>query len=715
MGRFTQLLVPLHGEAKEKPLVAFDCETVGKQNRFVLGVISTDRGEERFTDPQAMLDRLTDETNLPNHVFATQLGFDAFVLFQATAGDRRMPKDFSSFDNGSKLIWVKRMIAESERNEAGRSKAKKRRYVTLLDSLNVFPGGVESMGDILQKVSVTYRKRGLVNLADRYNVKKLPSPGCECAPSNPDHDGCKSWLGKLSWDQMSSQQRETTFTYCALDAKVTRLFMEWFQGEIVKLGASLRMTAASTAMDLFRRRYMKQESQVIPQPHWTALVDSRLSYYGGRTEDFVKGTIGPVWDYDVASMYPSSMLEIEFPYPSPERFTRIDHPHEKCLQREGFSRVTVTVPAMDIPPLPFRQGPKLLFPTGTLLGVWTNLELRYAISQGCVVNDIEWSYFTDKTFNPFSGYVTDLYNKRLSYAYPSDCSEADCRYHVHKHLSGKCSSALATEEVIKLFLNSLYGKFAQSFLTEEESKELGVKSKKGGGTFKHLEDATEEEILFTGQNFPEYLIEGYVIDKAVPKLKAFMNPILSSYVTARARVKLHEFFMLSVKEGAKVLYTDTDSLYVTKPLSFAVEEKILGKLQVGKEWCRMTILGPKSKMLVDTKGKAHYTAKGVPGKSFLFTEGLKTKRTKPRAELFASLETEAYPTVKYSRFLRFKESMARGRLPNEIVEMSKTFDPFEFPKRRIIGKPSLKDLTRGHYETEPWEVQDGIIVKEAEA
>lgn len=721
-GRFVQLLLPLRGSVITKPIISFDCETYGKENKFVLGVISTENGEERFTDPLAMLEALTTEENRGHHIFATQLAFDAFVLFQATSGNRRMPKDFSGFDNGSKLIWIKRLIRDEARLTQQKEKGKRRKeYVTLLDSLNIFPAGVEQMGEILQRVSKTYHKaaqknndRSLERLAIRYDVRKLPSPGCQCdINTNPDHEYCKSWLGKLTWQEMTEEQKEITFEYCALDAKVTRLFMEWFQNEINKLGANLKMTAASTAMDLFRRQYMRQDNIVIPQPHWTCLVESRLSYYGGRTEDLVKGTVGPIWDYDVASMYPSSMLEVRFPYPSPERFTRVEEPHPDCLEREGFSRVKLKVPYSHIPPLPYRHGPKLLFPWGELEAVWTNLEIRYALSQGCKLQELKWSYFTEKTFNPFESYVTDLYGKRLEYAYPNDCDSPTCQYHTANKPSAKCISSLAVEEVIKLFLNGLYGKFAQNFLTEEEAEELGVKTKKGGGTFKRIEDANEEELLFTGQNFPHYLIEGYAIDKAVPKLKAFMNPILSSYVTSQARIKLHQFFMMGLEEKAELLYTDTDSLISTKPLSFAVEEKLLGKLQVGKQWKQITILGPKSKLLVGLNGKKHYTAKGVPGKSFLYTEGLQTKRIKPRAELFDSLDTEQKPKVTYNRFLKFKESMARGRLPNEVVEIAKTFDPFEFPKRKIIGKPSLKDLVTKKFDTVPWQIKDGMIVNEA--
>jgi hypothetical protein len=417
-----------------------------------------------------------------------------------------------------------------------------------------------------------------------------------------------------------------------------------------------------------------------------------------------------VWDYDVASMYPASMTEIQFPYPSPECFTKQYSPPISCLEREGFTKCIVRVPKTHIPPLPYRSGPKLLFPWGTLQGVWTNLELRYALSVGCTIEKLHWSYTAHKTFNPFSGYVGDLYLKRLLYAYPRDCEDLSCKHHAHSIVEAKCSSAFATEEVIKLFLNGLYGKFAQNFLTETEATELGVKAKKGGGIFKPITEASMEEILYTGQEYPDYLYRGYVIDKATPKLKRFMNPILSAYVTARARVKLHEFISLSEKEGAQVLYTDTDSLYTAAPISFATREKILGKLQVGKEWRSILIVGPKSKRLESLKGDFVNTAKGVPGKSFLVEDKttMRSRKVKPRDDLFGSMEDNQLRT-EYSRFMRMKEALRRGLLPNEIVPMVKEFNPFEFPKRRIIGKPQIRDLLYGKYQTEPWEIDSETL------
>lgn len=687
-------LTTLKGAPLPKLVVGFDCETYGTQNKFQFGYVSSIDGDDYYDDPREMLDTLGGYRYQGQLIYATNLAFDAFALFQAVAGPRQIPSGWEAFDNGSKLIWVKNRIRKEKSAATGNMT---KRYQTLLDSLNLFPIGVYNLGEILQKVSRMYAKPGPLQdlkLARYYDERKLSMP---------------AWIGKKQLHQLSTEELAAGKEYCAADARTTRKFMEWANGEIRKLGAKVKVTGASTAMDLFRRQYL---ANPIPQPRWECLVDSRFSYYGGRTEDFVKGTVGPIWDADVTAMYPASMVEIAFPYPSPERFVKRTSPHPSCLEHEGFASVRIRVPRMHIPPLPFKLKGKLLFPYGTLEGVWTHLELRHAISVGCVLEELKWSYWCEQTFNPFTEYVTDLIGKRLSYLCPDSCPKYQLSGVHCYEVGAKCDDSIATEEVIKLFLNGLYGKFAQNFLTEEEAAALDIITKHGGGTFKHISEATEEEIAYTSRYHADYLVEGWVVNAAIPKLKAFMNPILSSYVTARARVKLHEFFLMAESEGARVLYCDTDSIYTDKPLSFTVPGKELGKLQSGKRYKEILVVGPKAKRLLTEDGKVVVTFKGVPAKSFNMADPFDLDSftpNKPREETFSGMESGKIATPKFTRFMKVREAFARDKQPNEMVEVAKEFNPFEFPKRRFIGIPkdhstAVRALLSREFRSVPWEI-----------
>lgn len=687
-GLCQQYLTPLRGKATHKPVIAFDVETHGTKNRFVLGCISHADRNEIYHNAREMLEALGNPRNISSLIYATNLHFDAFTLFNEVAGNQRIPPEWQAFDNGSKLIWCKKQVTKGPNDTNNR-------HVTLLDSMNLFPIGVYNLGNILQKVSKTYARQGNTAAAEYYNVKKLEAP---------PHMGKKSFAG------LTRAERESLEEYCAMDATVTRKFMEWANREIVELGAKVKITAASTSMDLFRRKYL---SRVIPQPPWDCLVDSRYSYYGGRTEDYWKGNVGAGVEQDITAMYPSIMESIQFPYPSPENFTKDDRPTDHCLEGEGFTMATMSLRPtgekqecdLRYPALPFKTDAHLMFPIGALQGVWTNYQLRHALEHGWEIEKLHWSYSTHHTFNPFEEYVRSLMSLRLEYLCPG-CAQHDQSGLRCWQLGLKCENAHATEEVIKLFLNGLYGKFAQNFLTEEQALEVKQYVKKGGGTYKSMGEATQEELTYTMVNHPEYLAQGIVINKAAPSLKSFMNPILASYVTSGAQCKINTHQVKAHQMGIQVYYTDTDSLLTDRPLPWATKAKSLGDLQLVGPFDELIIVGPKAKLVKHGKDEKA-TFKGVPDKSWLVTdkESMASEEIRPRKAIFEAMQKDSL-SVKYTRMAKMRESVHRGLSTNEMVEMTKTFKPFENPKRRILGRPRIRDLLSQKFDTTPW-IVDG--------
>lgn len=671
-------LEPLTGEAKPKEVIAFDCETWGKKNRFVVGTISYQHETIVHTDPHAMLEELGGYENRNKLTYATNLHFDAFTLFNEVAGAHSIPEGWEAFDNGSKLIFCKRRVND--------------KWIYLLDSLNLFPLGVYDLGTILGKVAKSYARlqSGMQNY---YAAGKLEAP---------------SIMGKKPREKLSSQELEALITYCKADAEVTRKFMEWSTREIVSLGAKVKLTAASTAMDLYRRRFLPS---TIPQPSWESMIDARHSYYGGRTEDYLKGNVGAGFENDITAMYPSVMEESLFPMTDPQGMMKDSAPTDHCLEDEGFTKLTLTSPTdkdspeYQYPALPHRGKDHLLFPVGKLTGVWTNPQIRYAISLGWEPEKIEWSYHTDRTFRPFEDYVKNLMNLRLKYLCPG-CEASDLTGIPCWQAGRKCVNAHATEEVIKLFLNGLYGKFAQNFLTEEEGSEAKLLVKKGGGSFKPMAEASPEELSYTMEHHPEYLEKGVCLSTNPPSLKPFMNPILASYVTSGAQCKINEHQVKATKHGVRVFYTDTDSLLTNKRLPWAVKGKELGKLQEASEFEELIIVGPKAKLVKEKDGKQKATYKGVPGKSWIVEneDTMDSRSVQPRKDIFAGMVGDQLK-VNYTRMAKAREAIHLGFSPNEMLQVTKEFQPFTNPKRKIIGKPSIKDLLTKSFESTPWEVK----------
>jgi DNA polymerase elongation subunit (family B) len=165
---------------------------------------------------------------------------------------------------------------------------------------------------------------------------------------------------------------------------------------------------------------------------------AQKGYYGGRTEIFKRGTFENVSCYDINSLYPHSMMN-EMPNPNSAKCVDVGSMYI-INKYHGITDVTINIPDMYIPPLPYRSD-KLLFPVGTISGYYTHIELRNALKHGCTILDIRESVYYSKTCRPFDTYVTHHYNTR-------------------KQLKKENNKL---ELMHKLLLNSLYGKFGFNY------------------------------------------------------------------------------------------------------------------------------------------------------------------------------------------------------------------------------------------------------------
>src|SRR5690606_110725 len=105
----------------------------------------------------------------------------------------------------------------------------------------------------------------------------------------------------------------------------------------------------------------------------------------------------------------------------------------------GFAEAEVTAPTdLKIPVLPLKTTvngvEKLIFPTGTFKGTFFSEELRYAQSLGYKIKLIKALEFS-RSKDLFSEYIINFYRK-------------------------KAMGSGAMKAISKLFLNSLYGRFA---------------------------------------------------------------------------------------------------------------------------------------------------------------------------------------------------------------------------------------------------------------
>lgn len=574
------VLKPMSSKIPVYKIYGFDVETTGSKNKFLMGSIVGDNGFKKvFWDKQEMCDYIVNEPKFYKQaiLFATNLGFDILALFAGT-------KYFDQLEpllRGSSFICAKYRPFPDD-------KKRKFKHILFLDTINFAPMGVKKMGQVL-------------------GLPKLTTPAYILEEREPK----KSEYAEVE-------------KYNIRDSDITYQFATWMQDEFNREGAKMRLTVASTAMDLFKRQYL--HDVWYQEPTW---VMEKLynAYYGGRTEVLKRGYATDLNYYDFNSLYPSVMTE-EFPNANYQRWLKKGN-MDIIETYDGVTKVEVEAPDIPIPFLPYRSENKLIFPTGRFTGYYTNVEIRKAIEIGYKIKWIgETIYYTHK-HRPFEKYVIDQYSKRL-----------------------KLKEANNPAQIInKLFMNSLYGKFAQKIHGKEQ--------------IFHMNRLTMQQIKEMMQKGKVTVINdfAYFTEDEPSYIPHHIFPIYSVYVTAYGRIKLW-----NIATQCDPYYMDTDSIITKKEIPDSME---LGALKLEFKIKEGIFVKPKMYAFVDDTGDSHVKVKGLPpSKRWSFTEFKRFLKN---------------PVTKYTKFTKFKESNKRGFAYNEIIDVEKALS-LEDEKRQWVDK-----------------------------
>lgn len=218
---------------------------------------------------------------------------------------------------------------------------------------------------------------------------------------------------------------QTLRDYNEQDCRILYAGIEFFEQAVWDLGGQLMKTQASSAMDLFRRRFLSkdiQTSDAVNQQTIQALYASRVEVLATTCED--------AFYYDVNSSFPYAMT-----HPQPGElhgsFRTIpdwDGPY--------IADITVRVPEDYLPPLPVRMAGRLFFPFGTWRGWYSNIDIEVLLKSGGHIEKVHECLTFHENYD-LAEYSKTLYElRRKSEGFP--------------------------KLAYKYLLNSLYGKFAES-------------------------------------------------------------------------------------------------------------------------------------------------------------------------------------------------------------------------------------------------------------
>jgi len=324
-------------------------------------------------------------------------------------------------------------------------------------------------------------------------------------------------------------------SYNRVDCEILWKAIAQFEAEIWELGGQLQQTIASTGMNLIRRAYLKKTIYTSDKINQIA----ELTYFSSRVE-VTNRNIEDGIGYDINSSFPYSMT---FPLPAgltEVRTTIPDVDSDECIY---LADVTMEVPDMPLPPLPYRVDGRVFFPIGRWRSWFTSTDIRLALKEGCTLHKVHEVY----VFEPFldiADFVRDIYGRRAA------------------------TSDAFRKLLYKYLLNCPYGKFAET----PWKQEMFINPDKI--------DREKLQLLQPGVWLAEK--KATVAHRHVP---------ISTIITALSRRHLYEYGKMCLEQGKPSAYYDTDSLWTKADLP--VDETKLGALKLEKriEWAEF--LAPK--------------------------------------------------------------------------------------------------------------------------
>lgn len=348
----------------------------------------------------------------------------------------------------------------------------------------------------------------------------------------------------------------------------------------------IKITQASLSLTYFRRFH--QPYDIEHNANTAFFFDS---YFGGRTEAFNIGKTS-AHVIDMNSMYPYQMKNIFFP--DPARLKVATNVKVSTFQKfilpqfEGCCYCEVEHEKTKFGFLPYKRDGKLLFPYGTFSGCWNFNELRFALKHKAIkIKNISKVVYAPPMKSPFGGFVDDLYTKRFA---------TDNELEIYH---------------IKIFMNSLYGKFAQriseeTIYIENVEKEIA-----------YIKQLQRDGILLKIQPFNSERLDAFLILKQTKPMDiTFCIPSFASYITSAARVDL--LSKMIEMDDCRIVYCDTDSIFYEKDNGriktgpglgqWKVEKKLVTEIRGLKNYKYFDLeKDPDKKILIDR-------VKGVPKK-----------------------------------------------------------------------------------------------------
>lgn len=486
----------------------------------------------------------------------------------------------------------------------------KRVSINLRDSLLILPMGLSKLGeqfsvDVLKSIEPVYSNPN--DLLNPFMMKDLTHYNKEVEIISSFDD----WKDKIrkycETDCISLYQIIIKFRILVFEK--WHLFIENYP------------TTPSLAFAIFRRHYL--EDGLLPIYKGKVFDFLRASFTGGSTEMY-KPYGRNINCYDANSLYPSTMAINKFPVGQTYEFSgdinllyeldgiiwNIDNSYFIADVKVETNK-DLYQPYIQVNHLSKENGlpdNRNISPNGSFNMKINSCELHNAVNSGDynITSTQGYLWFSKPIFENF---VNDIYTLRNIYP-KTDPMNLIC----------------------KLILNSVYGRFAMKPIiskTEFISRDLNIYEFINKNTIEDFIDVDKDNILITYRNNNENGELDVEYNNSIATASA---------ITAYARVFMSQF---KNNPSFKLLYTDTDSVFIEGELPENMIGTELGKFKLENQFKEIVFLGPKI-----------YSGITLSGKTITKIKGFKDSKTLSFGDIKSLLIKDSILKLKHIKWFR---------------------------------------------------------------
>lgn len=359
-------------------------------------------------------------------------------------------------------------------------------------------------------------------------------------------------LGLEKMDMPSWEAPEADwFRYCMRDVAICEKFvLSLCQFNIQHQLGQLKPTAAGSAWSAFMTRF--QDCEIIATDGDHIRDSEAAAYFGGRVDNQFIGNVFAGISYlepeinaerqypslhlveqvhrvDCNSLYPSVMRANDYPVRYIDMQPGLSlKALERCLaDYEAISMVRIETKNHQYP---VRDNNRVQYAVGSFTCTLAGPELRQALKHG-EIKRVHWVQRYERG-KPFTSFVDFFYSWK------------------EKETKREDNDGMA--KVAKMFLNSLYGKFAQRLHSWNPGNKLGPMP---WGTWYERDPKTAKPVKWRAMAW-------YAEFQDQVRWWKHAMPAISAYVTSYGRVKMQN--AKDIIGDRQYLYSDTDSYHVTQ-------------------------------------------------------------------------------------------------------------------------------------------------------